>query len=167
MQTPGRTSNPTHRFGTRKETSCLGARQRPASCRHCWSRSPCPPLAPRTTVTLTIQDRDDDRLLEHAPGEPYIVIGRQQDFRPPRHGSIINFLQLSDSRGTAKRQRDRFRNEVLLRNTEADYGEAILRLRSTNGDSLCNRLVQKPLKGLCGEFCGLALEIRLLGQSGA
>jgi hypothetical protein len=52
--------------------------------------------APRTTVTLTIQDTDDDRLLEHAPGEPYVVIGRQQGFRPPRHGSILNFLQLSD-----------------------------------------------------------------------
>ena len=45
---------------------------------------PVPALAaPRTTVTLTIQDTDDDRLLEHAPGEPYIVIGREQGFRPP------------------------------------------------------------------------------------
>jgi hypothetical protein len=52
--------------------------------------------APRTTVTLTIQDTDDDRLLEHAPGEPYVVIGREQSFRPPRQGSILNFLQLSD-----------------------------------------------------------------------
>jgi 3',5'-cyclic AMP phosphodiesterase CpdA len=58
---------------------------------------PVPALpAPRTTVTLTIQDTDDDRLLEHAPGEPYVVIGRKQGFRPPRDGSIINFVQLSD-----------------------------------------------------------------------
>ena len=50
---------------------------------------PLPALAaPPTTVTLTIQDTDDDRLLEHAPGEPYVVIGRPQAFRPPRHGEI-------------------------------------------------------------------------------
>jgi hypothetical protein len=45
---------------------------------------PGPALAaPRTTVTLTLQDTDDNRLLQQAPGEPYIVIGREQGFRPP------------------------------------------------------------------------------------
>jgi metallophosphoesterase (TIGR03767 family) len=52
--------------------------------------------APRTTVEGTIQDRDGDNLLEPAPGEDYTVIGADEDFRPPRDGSIINFLQLSD-----------------------------------------------------------------------
>jgi metallophosphoesterase (TIGR03767 family) len=52
--------------------------------------------APRTTVEGTIQDRDEDSRLEAGPGEDYTVIGADEDFRPPRNGSILNFLQLSD-----------------------------------------------------------------------
>jgi metallophosphoesterase (TIGR03767 family) len=52
--------------------------------------------APKTTLEKTIQDLDGDNLLEYAPGEDYTVIGAPQSFRPPRRGSIINFLQLSD-----------------------------------------------------------------------
>lgn len=51
---------------------------------------------PRDTTIRTIQDRDGDNLLEYAPGEDYLVIGANEDFRPPRQGSILNFLQLSD-----------------------------------------------------------------------
>jgi hypothetical protein len=39
--------------------------------------------APRTTVTLTIQDTDDDRLLEHAPGENYVVLDGRRASGPP------------------------------------------------------------------------------------
>jgi metallophosphoesterase (TIGR03767 family) len=52
--------------------------------------------APATTVDRTIQDRDRDNLLEYAPGESHIVAGAQPGFRPPRGGSLLNFLQLSD-----------------------------------------------------------------------
>jgi metallophosphoesterase (TIGR03767 family) len=52
--------------------------------------------APPTTVERTIQDRDDDNLLEYAPGEPHLVVGAEPGFRPPRNGSLLNFLQLSD-----------------------------------------------------------------------
>ncbi|MGH2715139.1 MAG: hypothetical protein ACRDM7_14850 [Thermoleophilaceae bacterium] len=52
--------------------------------------------APATTVERTIQDRDADNLLEYAPGEPHTVFGARPGFRPPRNGSILNFLQLTD-----------------------------------------------------------------------
>ncbi|HEV2873718.1 MAG TPA: hypothetical protein VGW14_01100 [Thermoleophilaceae bacterium] len=52
--------------------------------------------APPTTVDRTIQDRDADNLLEYAPGERHTVIGAEPGFRPPRSGSLLNFLQLSD-----------------------------------------------------------------------
>ena len=52
--------------------------------------------APRDTTILTIRDLDGDNLLEYAPGEDYIVINGPEGFRPPRDGSITNFLQLSD-----------------------------------------------------------------------
>ena len=51
---------------------------------------------PRDTTILTIRDQDGDNLLEYAPGEDYFVINADDDFRPPRQGSIVNFLQLSD-----------------------------------------------------------------------
>jgi 3',5'-cyclic AMP phosphodiesterase CpdA len=56
---------------------------------------------PRTTVELTIEDyKDADNLLEYGPGEDYLVIDPHSlvadDFRPPRSGSLLNFLQLSD-----------------------------------------------------------------------
>ncbi|MDQ4145024.1 MAG: hypothetical protein M3198_15045 [Actinomycetota bacterium] len=51
---------------------------------------------PRDTTVRTIRDRDGDNLLEFAPGEDYTVIGDEQSFRPPRQGSILNFIQLSD-----------------------------------------------------------------------
>lgn len=51
---------------------------------------------PRTTVERTIRDRDGDNLLEFAPGEDYTVRNADEDFRPPRNGSVLNFLQLSD-----------------------------------------------------------------------
>jgi 3',5'-cyclic AMP phosphodiesterase CpdA len=59
--------------------------------------------APRTTVERTIIDREaddpaagDHNLLDPGPGEDYTVFGDDQDFRPSRQGSILNFLQLSD-----------------------------------------------------------------------
>jgi metallophosphoesterase (TIGR03767 family) len=52
--------------------------------------------APPTTVDRTIQDRDADNLLEYAPGERHVVVGAGPGFRPPRKGSLLNFLQLSD-----------------------------------------------------------------------
>jgi len=52
--------------------------------------------APTTTLQRTIQDLNGDNILEFAPGEDYTVIGAPPNFRPPRGGSIINFLQLSD-----------------------------------------------------------------------
>jgi metallophosphoesterase (TIGR03767 family) len=56
-----------------------------------------PALAtPRDTTILRIDDTDGDNLLEYAAGEDYIVINGDEGFRPPRHGSIVNFLQLSD-----------------------------------------------------------------------
>src|SRR5688500_19215737 len=56
-----------------------------------------PALAsPRDTTIRTIKDRDGDNLLEFAPGEDYLVVGAAEGFRPPRQGSILNFLQLSD-----------------------------------------------------------------------
>lgn len=51
--------------------------------------------APDTTER-TIQDTDGDHLLEFAPGENHLVVGGPQGFRPPRRGSILNFLQLTD-----------------------------------------------------------------------
>ena len=63
---------------------------------------------PRDTTIRTIRDLDDDNLLEYAPGEDYEVIGTatagtdtfvvqgDDSFRPPRQGSILNFLHLSD-----------------------------------------------------------------------
>ena len=67
---------------------------------------------PRDTTVRTIRDLDNDNLLEYAPGEDYEVIGTattgagatlethvvqgDDSFRPPRQGSILNFLQLSD-----------------------------------------------------------------------
>ena len=61
---------------------------------------------PVTTVVRTIQDRDGDNLLEWGPGEDYIVVDDRSDlppgesfgddFRPPRTGSILNFLQMTD-----------------------------------------------------------------------
>ena len=51
---------------------------------------------PRDTTVRTIRDLDGDNLLEYAPGEDYTVIGGDEDFQPPRQGSILNFLQLSD-----------------------------------------------------------------------
>jgi hypothetical protein len=56
----------------------------------------------RDTTVLTIQDLDGDNLLEYGPGEDYLVLDPAAEttdddsFRPPRHGSILNFLQLSD-----------------------------------------------------------------------
>ena len=52
--------------------------------------------APQTTVVRTIADLDGDNLLEYAPGEDHLVIGAPEGFRPPRQGSILSFLQLSD-----------------------------------------------------------------------
>lgn len=52
--------------------------------------------APRDTTILTIRDLDGDNLLEYAPGEDYIVLNGPEGFRPPRRGSIVNFLQMSD-----------------------------------------------------------------------
>jgi metallophosphoesterase (TIGR03767 family) len=59
--------------------------------------------APTTTLERTIIDREaDDReseghnILDYGPGEDYTVVGADPGFRPPRHGSILNFLQLSD-----------------------------------------------------------------------
>ena len=57
---------------------------------------------PRTTTELTIQDTNGDNLLEYAPGEDYLVldpsnvIANDDTFTPPRQGSILNFLQMSD-----------------------------------------------------------------------
>ncbi|MDQ3955602.1 MAG: hypothetical protein M3285_08645, partial [Actinomycetota bacterium] len=65
---------------------------------------------PRTTVDLTIDDYKGsgdpieefprDNLLEYGPGEDYLVLDPHDlvgnDFRPPRSGSILNYLQLSD-----------------------------------------------------------------------
>lgn len=56
-----------------------------------------PALAtPRDTTILTIRDTDGDNLLEYGPGEDYIVVNGPEGFRPPRQGSIVNFLQMSD-----------------------------------------------------------------------
>lgn len=52
--------------------------------------------APHTTVDRTYQDRDGDLRLEPSEGDDYEVVGESEDFRPPRRGSIVNFLQLSD-----------------------------------------------------------------------
>src|SRR5918997_5396012 len=60
--------------------------------------------APTTTLQRTIQDCATenappsrcDNLLEYAPGEDYTVFGADSDFRPPRGGSVLNFLQLTD-----------------------------------------------------------------------
>ena len=52
--------------------------------------------APATTLDRTIQDTDGDNLLQYAPGEAYTVFGAAPGFRPPKHGSLLNFLQLSD-----------------------------------------------------------------------
>ena len=52
--------------------------------------------APRDTTIRTIRDRDGDNLLEYAPGEDYTVIGADEDFRPPRRGSILNYLHMTD-----------------------------------------------------------------------
>ena len=49
-----------------------------------------------TTLERTIQDTDGDNLLEYAPGEAYTVVGAPVGFRPPKRGSLLNFLQLSD-----------------------------------------------------------------------
>ena len=58
--------------------------------------SPAAGATPRDTTVLTIRDTDGDNLLDYAPGEDYTVIGAPAGFRPPRDGSILNFLQLSD-----------------------------------------------------------------------
>ena len=56
-----------------------------------------PALAvPRDTTIRTIRDTDLDNLLEFAPGEDYIVLNGPEEFRPPRHSSIVHFLQMSD-----------------------------------------------------------------------
>jgi metallophosphoesterase (TIGR03767 family) len=56
-----------------------------------------PALAvPRDTTIRTIRDIDGDNLLEFAPGEDYIVLNGPEGFRPPRQGSIVHFLQMSD-----------------------------------------------------------------------
>ena len=59
--------------------------------------------APTTTLQRTIIDREADdpssedyNLLDYGPGEDYTVFGADQGFRPPRQGSLLNFLQLSD-----------------------------------------------------------------------
>ena len=59
--------------------------------------------APRSTTELTIDDyQGGDNLLEYGPGENYLVldatgaVASDQTFRPPRTGSILNFLQLTD-----------------------------------------------------------------------
>lgn len=50
---------------------------------------------PRTTLDRTIQDLNEDNLLEYAPGEPHIPVP-ESFMLPKRARSIINFLQLSD-----------------------------------------------------------------------
>ena len=52
--------------------------------------------APQTTVVRTVTDLDGDNLLEYGPGEDHVVVGAPEGFRPPRQGSILNLLQLSD-----------------------------------------------------------------------
>ncbi len=49
----------------------------------------------KTTIARTIQDLNQDNLLEFAPGEPYRVINAPKSFRPPRR-SLLNFLQMTD-----------------------------------------------------------------------
>ena len=49
----------------------------------------------KTTVARTIKDRNQDNLLEFAPGESYRVINASRRFRPPRR-SLLNFLQMTD-----------------------------------------------------------------------
>jgi 3',5'-cyclic AMP phosphodiesterase CpdA len=53
---------------------------------------------PADTTVRTIDDRDGDNRLEFAPGEDHLVLpdGESQGFRPPKGGSILNFLQLTD-----------------------------------------------------------------------
>ena len=56
---------------------------------------------PRSTVELTIEDyKDADNLLEFGPGEDYLLLDPDNvvadGFRPPKSGSLLNFLQLSD-----------------------------------------------------------------------
>lgn len=52
--------------------------------------------APRETTVRTIQDLDGDNRLEFGPGEDYLVVEGTEGFRPPKDGSILNFLQLTD-----------------------------------------------------------------------
>jgi hypothetical protein len=61
--------------------------------------------APRDTTVRTIQDRDEDNLLEFAPGEDHCVFAMgleppedcpAAEFASNRPGSILHFLQLSD-----------------------------------------------------------------------
>ena len=51
---------------------------------------------PVDTTVRTIQDLDEDDRLEFAPGEDHIVLEGPEGFEPPKGGSIINFLQMSD-----------------------------------------------------------------------
>ena len=51
---------------------------------------------PRDTTIRTIDDFNGDDQLEYGPGEDYTVIDGEEGFRPPRNGSILNFLQMSD-----------------------------------------------------------------------
>ncbi|HET7482609.1 MAG TPA: hypothetical protein VFK89_07100 [Actinomycetota bacterium] len=51
---------------------------------------------PRDTTIRTIRDTNGDNMLEYAPGEDYTVVNGDPGFRPPRDGSILNFLQMSD-----------------------------------------------------------------------
>src|SRR5918999_873523 len=52
----------------------------------------------RTIIDGEAGDRESEghNILDWGPGEDYTVVGADSDFRPPRDGSILNFLQLSD-----------------------------------------------------------------------
>ena len=52
--------------------------------------------APPTTLVRTVADRDGDFRLEHAEGDDYELLGAPEGFTPPKDGSILNFLQMSD-----------------------------------------------------------------------
>jgi hypothetical protein len=75
--------------GRRWGAICLAVVTAALAATPAWSAS-------NTTVQRTIQDTDGDNLLDSAPGEDYTVLGAPSDYRPSRHGSLLNFLQLSD-----------------------------------------------------------------------